>query len=348
MTASDIIDALRALANNKNPGLDISDLLYRHRCFYLLAQIGDARYKQRLIMVQTLNRIAVKERYKICRPLFEKINFPYVVIKGATLSGAAYGDPFVRSSGDIDLLIRRQNADAMKELLLSEGFIQGRVTDQGIAPFTRSEILFQTAMSHQTAPYIKQTSNPLCPYVNVDVNMDILWGECEEKSNMDWVLYHSEESSLFDIPFRKLTREMEFIALCLHHYKDMNSLYLLMNESLHLNLFCDLYYYLRTVHLSVETLKGICQSLNVGRYVYVCIHHTHQIFNDPILLEYLNTLDSQKDPFLLNTLGLNEKERKEWGLSLEERLFHENLPGYISSLLSEEEGEKIKINRKYM
>lgn len=348
MTPKEIAKAVRALSDGKEPSFDISGILTRHRCHYLLSLLPEAKKPPQYKANTTLNRIAVKERYKICEALFSEIDFPYAVIKGAVLSMSAYGDPFVRESGDIDILIDRKNADRLKELLLSNGFIQGRVTDVGIVPFSRKEILFQTAMSHQTAPYIKQTKNPLCPYVNVDVNMDIMWGESEDKADMDLVLSLAEQTSLFDIPFYKLTPEMEFIALCLHHYKDMNSLYLLMGGGMRLGHLCDIVYYLSNVHPDAQKLLHLCQALNVGRYVYTCIYHTNIIFESNTLAPYIYALKSEKDTSLLDSFGLTEKERKPWGLSLEERLFHSDIREYVDGLLSDEEKEKVKANQKYM
>lgn len=263
MNEQELLKAIRVLAGGSSPDTDIAEFLYRHRCYYLLSTLPRPLYAQALTAENALNRIAVKERYKACRSLFEQISFPYAVIKGAVLSHMAYGDPFVRHSGDIDLLICRKDADALKALLLSLGFVQGRITDGGIVPFSRHEILFQATASHQSAPYVKQTGNPLCPYVNVDVNMDILWGESEEKADMDTVLANTERTVLLDVPFRKLTAEMEFIALCLHHYKDMHSLYLLSGGSMRLSLFCDLYYYLRNVHPGTEKLRALARALRV-------------------------------------------------------------------------------------
>ena len=348
MTPGDIIQSIRELTHGKVTKTDISALLYRHNCFYLLSKLPNSPYINKMSLNQALNRIAIQERYRSCRTLFQQLSIPYAVIKGAVLSNVAYGNPFIRTSGDIDILIRRQDSDIIKKQLVSCGFIQGRVTDQGIIPFTRKEVLFQTALTHQTAPYIKQTNNPLCPYINIDINMDILWGESLEKSNMDLVLSLSEETSLFNITFRKLTPEMEFISLCLHHYKDMNSIYLLTYGSLKLGLFCDIYYYLINVKPNAQIIKDICKTLNVGRYIYVCIYQAMQIFDDSRLEQYLNALDSAKDIILLNTFGLTNAERKAWGISLPERLFHSNLPSYIESLLNQDEKEKIQINRTFM
>lgn len=348
MTNQQIIQAVRALARGATPDVDISEPLYQHGCEYLLSLIPNSPYRKELVLQQALNMAACRERYRTCRCILEQTEIPYAVFKGAVLSQMAYGDPALRSSGDIDILIRQQDADRLKQLLYSNGFVQGRVTDNGIVPFSRREILFQTSMSHQTAPYVKENGNRLCPYINLDVNMDLLWGESEEKADMDFVLAHTEPGKLFDVSFRKLTPEMEFLALCLHHYKDMNSLYLLSGGSLRLKLFCDIYFYLCRVHPDARKLLAFCQHLHVGKYLYVCLFHTREIFGDGVCNEYLDALAPEKDDALLDAYGLNAKERRAWRMGLLERLFHPNLAGYLTGQFTEEEKEKIKINRELM
>ena len=348
MMPREIIQAVRDLYHGMPPQEDISEILLAHGCEYLLSKHGTSSYKKQQLLARVVNNAAVKERYKACIPLFSQTEIPYAIIKGAVLSQAMYGDPLLRSSGDIDILIRRQDADAVKNLLLSSGFVQGRVTEDGILPFSRREILFQTAMSHQTAPYVKETGNRLCPYINVDINMDILWGESDERADMSLVLSHTVRSELFGIPFQKLDPEMEFISLCLHHYKDMNSIYLLSSGSLRLGLYCDIYDYLKRVAPNVTRLLALCQALNIGRYLYTCLYQVQELFEDPALDCYLNALQDSKDKVLLHTFGLNDQERKPWGLSLPERLFHPELAEYLQGLLTEEEKEKIQINRTMM
>ena len=348
MNTNEIIESVRALTHNQKFDQQIGDILLNHRCTFLASKLKNASREQDMKLNQTLNSIAIKERYKACKPIFDTIDIPYAVIKGAVLSNSAYKDPFLRFSGDIDFLISRRDTDSFKKTLTSLGFIQGRCVNNSIVPFSRREILFQSSFTHQTAPFIKPTGNRLCPFVNIDVNMDVIWGESEEKTDMDFVLSHTEKISLLDNIFYKLAPEMEFVSLCLHHYKDMNSLYLLSNGSLKLNLFCDIYFYLLTCHPDPQKLLDICQRLNAGRYIYVCIYHTFLVFDDPTLTEYINILDSEKDTSLFDTLGLNDKERKFWNLSLYDRLFHPNLPKYVSSLLSTEEKEKIRLNQMNM
>ena len=102
--------------------------------------------------------------------------------------------------------------------------------------------------------------------------------ESEEKADMDYVLSNRETSNLFNISFQKLSNEMEFASLCLHHYKDLNSIYLLAQGSFRLGLFCEIYDYLRNVHLDTAKLFEIATHLKIAKYVYVCIYQTKLIF----------------------------------------------------------------------
>lgn len=344
MTINQIVDAVRACAQGHKTKVDISNILHSHGCYALLNRNENSIG----LIERTVNHVAIKERYRVCDHFFKNITFPYVVIKGAVLSRSIYKDPFLRVSGDIDVLIHRRNADDAKHILQECGFIQGRVTENALVPFTRKEILYQSAMSHQTAPFIKSTSNKLCPYVNLDINMDILWGESDWRVDVDKVLLHREKVSLFNVDFYKLMPEMEFVALCLHHYKDMNSIYLLSKGSLRLGLFCDIYFYLRNAHPSATRISELARQFNVGQYLYVCLVHTMEIFDDPVLLPYIEMLMNQRDIRLLDSFGLNDKERKYWDIPFLQRLFHPNLSKYMERFLTVSDIEKIRINQENM
>lgn len=298
-----------------------------------------------------LNKICVNERYKVCKDIFdifESNNIPYAVIKGAVLSKMAYGDIYYRKSGDIDILINRKDIDIVKQIMIGNDFIQGHVTNGEFVHFRRRELLFQTAMSHQMAPFIKQTSNPLCPYVNVDINFDIIWSESELEIDMDYVLSHIQMMEIYNTNIKKLPPEMEFVALCLHHYKDMNSIYLLSHGSLKLSLFEDIYNYLKKVSLDKSTLQEICNHLNVTEYVNYCIYYTNEVFNDSLLNEFLSLLHTDKVESILHTYGLADEEIKEWEVSFHDRLYNVDINDYFNTNLSEKNLEKIKLNNLFM
>lgn len=349
---NEYIKAIQMLANGEQPGTDIYDMLYSHNCSYLISKLSsNDKYTNKLKIENILNKVCIAERYKLCAELFNKLEecyIPYAVIKGAVLSAAAYKGPFIRHSGDIDLLVNRKNIDQIKKLLLDLGFIQGRVTENGIEPFSRRELLFQTSMSHQIAPFVKETNNKLYPYVNVDINLDILWGESKQNTDMDFVLEKTQDTTINDITFKKLCPEMELISLCLHHYKDMNSIYLLYERGLKLSHFCDIYFFVKNCNLNLETLYTYCRKLNVSEYVYYCLYYTNLIFENSELKEYMALLHSENADALIDKFGLNEEERQIWNIDFYTRLFDINMSNYLDNILSEESLNKIRVNQMFM
>lgn len=349
---NEYIKSIRALVNEGKIDYDLSELLIKHNCFYLISKYYESNVCTNCKSYEyVLNKISVDQRFKTCQSVFEKFdqnNIPYAVVKGAVLSKVAYRDPCVRRSGDIDLLIRRCDVDLVKKLMYEEDFVQGRVTDGGIIPFSRRELLFQSAMSHQIAPFIKKSSNKICPYVNVDVNMDIMWGESDVKADMDFVLEHIQTTSICGITFNKLTPEMEFISLCLHHYKDMNSIYLLYTKGLTLGLFCDIYYYVKNNSLDIQELTSLSQKLNVSEYLYYCLYYTNVIFDDTRLEEYCKLFESNRAISLLSSFGLASDENYEWYIGFFDRLFEIDIRTYLKNTISDEHFERIKLNSKNM
>lgn len=348
---NDDIATLRAVAKDKIVVNDISELLYRHKCLFLLSKLGENKYSIKAKTQETFNRMSVKETYHVCRPFFvsfSKMGIKYAVFKGAVLSQAAYGDIRYRTSGDIDILINRESVDEVKKMLLSNGFIQGRIGEGKIIPFTREELLFQSGLSHQIAPFVKQVESTLCPFVNVDINTNILWGESKIKANMEYVLEQTEDSEIFGIFFKKLKKEMDFISLCLHHYKDMNSLYMLYSNKLMLGLFSDIYFFLLNQRPDAKKLLYYSSRIGVTKYLYYCIYYTQKLFEDIILEEYLSTLYSLEAEEILDTYGLDDRERKIWQLGFYERVLKKDIRPYLDLFLNEADKRKISKNIQYM
>lgn len=324
---------------------ELIPLFDRHKCLFLRNLTGD---KKAMMDIQ-LSKAAVTERYQTCKPLFDTIRqLPHAVIKGAVLSQDAYGSPFLRKSGDIDLLISRENLDAVKSALLEHGFIQGKLVRGSVVPFTRRELLFQTAMSHQTAPFVKETSNRLCPYANIDVNLDILWGESGQNTDMDYVLAHSAEAEIAGVTVKRLKPEMAFLSLCLHHYKDMNSIYLLYKGGLRLYLFCDIYYAFKNLSLDLDVLQQHSQRLSVAPYLYYCVYYANEVFDDPDLADFLESWKGYRDDRLMDSFGLTDSERKNWHVPFNERLFTEDIRSLLDGQLDQADREKIALNERFM
>ena len=348
----EVLRAIRALIHDESPGVDISKLLFEHGCTYLLSKTTlDPQFTQKLQFKKLLNHAIVDTRYQTCATVFKQLEqkqIPYAIIKGAVLSSVAYEDPYCRRSGDVDLLVERCNIDAVKEVMFQNGFVQGWATKDGIEKFSRKELLFYSAMSHQTAPFVKKTENAICPYVDVDINLDIMWGESVQKADMEFVLKHTEPFTLCGVSFRKLSAEMEFIQLCLHHYKDLNSIYLLYQRNIRLSHFCDIYFYLHNHPLEIESLKTLCKDLNVCEYVYYCLYYTNKIFDVDFLQSWLQILYTPEADVLIDSFGLIPEERRRWKIDFYERIFGKSLHEYLQANLTQADFDKIDINKKFL
>lgn len=343
--------SLRSIVNGENPSTDISNILYEHDCLYLLSKLDNNELVKKLRIEKNLVSYWAKIYYTQCKLVFKQLNesnIPYAVIKGIVLSEMAYKNPFFRKFSDLDLLISREFINDIKSILYSEGFMQGRIVDNNVSLFSREELIYQAANTHQLAPFVKPTGDIFCPFVTVDVNYDIMWGESERNLNTELILEQVEPIELFGVKILTLNKEMGFISLCLHHYKDMNSIYLLWEGKAKISLFSDIFYYLKNNDLNLKKMKELAEMLSVSKYIYYCLFFSYKLFSDSFFLPYLHMFYSKEATLLLNTYGLSESERKEWRLDFFDRLFPNNVKEYFGKYLTDDEKEKIRLNNLYM
>ena len=348
MKYADIIDMIRRLANGEDAcDENLSEQLLNSGCWYLLSK--SVQYSSKQMTTVMINSIFINQRYQACKDVFERIqDIPYAHIKGAILSSYIYGNPAFRLSGDIDLLIPPRYSGKVKAVLDDCGFVQGKLVDGKIIPYSRKELIYQKSFSHQLAPFMKETGSQMCPFVNIDVNLDIIWGEGDFSIDMENFVCHTEEFEFQGIKLRKLNPAWEFISLCMHHYKDMNSIYLIADRGLSLSEFCDIYFYLVNVSPNVDELTDVAREYGVCDYIYYCIYYTNKIFADARLSKYLDKLRSNSAEKLLDCYGLSDFERRKWNISFYERLFDPRFKDKFRSALTNDEMRKIQINRDFM
>jgi len=350
LNATHIVTLLHKIMQNET--LDdprIINILKNHNCIYLLKKIHTTQTnldKEKSI----ISIIETNEKYKQGRPIFNALNkHKYAIIKGATLSQQVYGSPYMRKSNDLDILIHKEDVGILKEILTRNGFIQGKIINNKIESFSRKELIFQASQSHQIAPFIKMTGNKLCPYITYDVNFSPFWGEYSDNYDMTFVLEETEQTSLIGVQYKKLKPEMEFVSLCLHHYKDMNSIYLLhKNSGINLNLFCDIFYYIKNVKLDTDKLFDISERLKAKQYIYYCLWHTYKLFQGEFLEPLIEKFETAEGRRLLTTFGLVESERHTWNIDFFDRIFSADFMERYLPLLSQQDLEKIKINSQLM
>lgn len=348
MSYADMIEKIRRIARDETICDDaLCKLLFDNGCYYLLSKSRTHASKRMLPVA--LNSVSVSHWYRNCQEVFEKMkNIPYAHIKGAALSSRIYGNPAYRSVGDIDLLVPPAYSDEIKSILLDNGFVQGKLVDGQIVPFTRQELIYQKSFTHQLSPFIKKIESRISPFINIDVNLDIVWGEGDFSVNMDEFVSHTEDFEIRGVAIRRLKPIWEFISLCMHHYKDMNSIYLIADRGFNLSEYCDIYFYLVNVLPDANELAEISNKYGMSEYVFYCIYYANEIFDDHRLSVYLNKLDSESARKLICCYGLTDSERKEWDMPFYERLFDVEFQERFFASLSDTDQRKVEINRKFM
>lgn len=279
-------------------------------------------------------------RYFECKNIFSSIkNMAYAVVKGEPLSLLAYGETGKRSSSDIDILVTKEDIINLEGVLRENGF-------EYSSGITREDRIFYISQSHQLMPYVKRTS---LLNVTIDINFDIFWGGYIGKAaNISEFLKDTEEVIIYGNYVKTLSPIKSLIHLCLHHYKELNSIYLLSIHNFYRrDVFMDVYMLIKN-NLGLDDILQIvkiCEELDIVAYAYFVLYYTYLLFPDLIIEKLLKQLFTPQGEKLIEHYGL--EERRKWKLSFEERLHIDSVYESIKSDLTEEDIKKIKVNTHY-
>lgn len=291
------------------------------------------------------NRVFLSiERYIQLKKILSDVTAPYAVIKGEPLSLLCYNEKSVRDSQDIDILIDRQHISYFERLLQENDFI--RLMNQNEFVNRESRILC-ISQSHQIPPYVKETSNQ---QIEIDLNFDIFWGEYTGKRiDIAEFLADTIVQDIYGCKVKALSPLKAMVQLILHHYKDMNSLFLLATrKSIKYSMFKDVYCLWKNNQeaISLEKLYAISSEYEIIPYVFYVLYFTNWIFQNSDLNRYVDAFRTSEGEALLDYYGLAEKERKTWRYDFKTRLESDNLYNLIKDDLTEKDQEKITINKR--
>lgn len=277
--------------------------------------------------------------YKECFEVVKRFNFPYAIIKGEALSLMAYGELGKRNSQDIDLLISPKYIGIAKVILNDNGFYY-------IIKNKYDKVL-TLSMSHQSPTYIKKTK---ISYIYLDLNHSIFWGEYSGKCvDIDTFLEDIIDMEIYGCNMKTLPPIKMLIQLILHHYKDMNSIFLLATrKSIKRSMFDDVYFLFKNnlEDIPLDKLYILSKFYGIIPFVYYVLYHVGLFFQDETLREYISAFKTDEGERLLNCYGLNDNERREWKCNVTMRLETENLYDLIKDDLTAKDIEKIKMNRR--
>ena len=280
-------------------------------------------------------------RFREIKPVLEAFDFPYAVIKGEVLSLLAYGKLGQRYSGDIDLLLSKENTK--KATLILEQYNFHRTNRN------RELEIFMRGFSHQITPYGKKTG---LVYTEIDINYDIFWGEYTgDKISIDDFLSDAIEISLYNCNTFSLSPIKAFIQLLLHQYRDMNSIYLLVaRKKLNISAFRDIFYLLKNNinTIPLKELYDLCDRLQIIPYIYYVLYYTNVVFPDLIIQSYMHAFETNSGIELLDCYGLSSEERKIWRCDFITRLNSDDIFQLIRCDLTAKDLAKIEYNKNIL
>ena len=279
-----------------------------------------------------------RKKYTDLKNVFREISgINYAVVKGVPLK-LLCGGGMTALYSDVDILTDRKSIGIMNTALNRSGYYNDT---------KRESRIFALTSSHQTMPYSKIYS----PHEKADVNFDIFWGEYKGKRiDIDKFLSDTVETEIYGVKVKTLPPLKAMIQLILHHYKDMNSIFLLATrKSIKYDMFRDVYHLLKnnSEEISLEKLYAMSEEYEIIPYVFYILHYTGQIFDDDILRRYTEAFATPDGKSLLGCYGLSEEERKEWKCDFKTRLNAENLYDLIKDDLTEKDKEKIALNKRF-
>ncbi len=271
--------------------------------------------------------------------LNNEADFPYVFFKGESLSYYAYGEPWKRHFGDIDMLINRKDVSKMESLLARHGFVSKHLT--------REEKIFINAFSHQTPPLRKKTKRGM---IEIDLNFDILWGDWRGmRPNLESFFERRERIRMFDVTVPTLNPQDYFLALCLHHYKDMNNIYHLSDHNTIITeKFLDIsnFWIRQKNRIDIDETRKWMDKYELTPFFFYIFTLTCEIFDLPDLKSWAEELKTEGGKTLLSKYGLNASERKVWSIGFLERLDNPDLPSIVNADLTERDKKMLEVNRK--
>jgi hypothetical protein len=185
---------------------------------------------------------------------FERAHIPVILLKGAHLADAIYGDIAARPMGDADLLVRRSDLARVVEIMPELEYIRMDQLTELIKEYHCFE--YEHARSRLA---VEIHWALISPAYHIHEDLQALWER-------------SQEARVADIPVRILSPEDQVLLLCLHASQHV--------FEIGLRPICDLHETLRFYQGSLdwECLRQRARDWNAERCLYVNLRLASELF----------------------------------------------------------------------
>ncbi|AZS16349.1 nucleotidyltransferase family protein [Paenibacillus lutimineralis] len=277
------------------------------------------------------NQSFYKEIQKV-NHAFSQIGIKALLLKGAALAPLLYQDITLREFGDVDYLIRLEDATIIKEALLRLGYVQGSYNPdtQQVIPVKRKEEIYRQMHTHELVEFIKPNpDNPGFAFM-IDLNHAIFWRTdklSRERFQIDSEIFMNNAKSVDILGSKVYTMSPEhmLLQLCAHFYSE--AVYFLWDKDWKRNKsevclyrFCDIREFINALPVDWKLLLDLCRLHQLEEPVYFSLASVRNILDTDVPEAFMNAL--HVDPRVINYFYGLDGHRLEWELSLFDRLFH--------------------------
>ena len=164
---------------------------------------GLARSLQQSYRATALRNLRLLGELRQCVAQLLQGGISAIVLKGAALAEPVYGNPALRPMGDLDLLVRRSDVDAVRRILEGRGYETGRAeTHPGAAVEHENELLMR---------------RPGRGRIDFDLHWSLIDSPYhQDRAQMDWFWETARQAPIGGAPALTLGTEALLIHLCAH------------------------------------------------------------------------------------------------------------------------------------
>ncbi|MFI7548977.1 nucleotidyltransferase family protein [Micromonospora sediminimaris] len=214
--------------------------------------------------------------------------------KGGHLAFSAYQEPGLRPMGDLDVLVVREQAPALVEVLEQLGYVEGHPSVNGIVPLSKRERAFWRLYGSDLPKLNKLTGEIDCPIVSVDVNVSLALPGKGYDVPVSAVVAHAQHHRYGAASFLVPSAEDAVVDLAAHIYKTSTTLRFMTRGGKHRRLikYVDIAELVRSAgpDFSWDLLLARVDEYRVAEPVYYGLAHLNMLFPDTVAADTLAAL----------------------------------------------------------
>ena len=224
--------------------------------------------------------ILILDEYDRLKVILDQAKIPYVPLKGVRLIGTYYKDAGLRNTSDVDLLFRKSDIGAIRELMKENRYDE----------FMVDEYLLISELTQNPSPYQYSKNN-----VSIDFHISL---NRVGKISLNMAEYWNSATQKEDSFEYELNPNLEFIHLCYHFYKHIT------RGPIKLIWLFDLLLFLEKNGIDWNKIQNYTADFNCQKEVFTTIRALEIVYSEKQIPEEL-TNNNEENYYLVELIKHN-------------------------------------------